>query len=96
MAKMLRDVRDCHAEAERNACLRIEQSLNRMVRAAVKRRNAIESKMGPGAPNSAAYLVAAHECMVLMHWQGWIKRNCDYRRMQADMMPGRVERGKQA
>ena len=82
MSKLLRIVQDCHNEAERKACSRMEQSMARLLNAAQKRRDALETKMGTNALNSPAYLVAAHEYMILQHWKSWITRNCDYRRMQ--------------
>ena len=82
------NVQECHAEAERRACLRMEGSMARMLKAAKKRRDMLEVRRDIHAVNSSDYLIAAHEFMILLHWEGWIRRNCDYRRAQVDDMQG--------
>ena len=86
MSKPVQNVQECFVAAEWNACRRIETAMCRLVKAAEKRRDALEIRMGRGALQSPAYLAAAHEVMTLRHWERYMRRNCDYRRMQTENM----------
>ena len=84
MRRLPRSVEGCRDEDERRVCLRIEAAMGRLIKSACKRRDGLEIKMGPESVNSPEYLIAAHEVMAMQGWSDWMRRNCDYRRMQID------------